>query len=296
MGDCVSVLIADDNAVIRMGLRQLLEADPCVRLVAEAVDGRQALELALRHRPDVVLLDVRMPGSSGLEVLAELTAFCCVLMLTSSDEDATIRTALSAGARGYLVYGTFDETGIVQSIRAAAGGGSVFSAPATRVLLDPGDPEPAPSSDPDRLGGAPDDHRADSPDDCLNDGLDDDDGLRTHLLPVPSAAPEVLPAAALRSAALPSEAELLSARELEVMQLLAAGRGNAEIAAGLFLAPKTVKNHINRIFAKLHVTTRGQAIAYWLGTAELGPGGPGTRAELGPQMGPQTLLRRRASS
>ncbi|GLY13869.1 response regulator transcription factor [Kineosporia rhizophila] len=209
----VTVLVADDNPVIRIGLRQLLGAEPATDLVGEAADGAEALRLARELRPDVVLLDVRMPGTSGLEVLPELATFTCVLMLTSSEEDETVRAAVQLGARGYLVYGTFDETAVVQNILAAAGGGSVFSASVVRVLAGP--PAPAES--------------------------------------VPAADPAV--------------AALLSEREAGVMRLLAAGRTNGEIAAQLFLAPKTVKNHVNRIFAKLGVTSRAQAVAVWVGTA-----------------------------
>jgi DNA-binding NarL/FixJ family response regulator len=223
----IRVLIADDNAVIRMGLRLLLASEPAIDLVAEATDGAEALARARETGPDVVLLDVRMPGTSGLDVLAELASFCCVLMLTSSEEDETIWAAMRAGARGYLVYGTFDETGIVQHIRAAAGGGSVLSPPATRALIRPGP------------------------------GAGPDSGPR----PDPDPGP---PGAGVR----PEIAALLSEREINVMQLLAAGRNNTEIAMALFLAPKTVKNHINRIFTKLQVTTRAQAIAQWLGSAE----------------------------
>ncbi|GAB3242084.1 response regulator [Kineosporia babensis] len=209
----VTVLVADDNPVIRIGLRHLLTADPATQLVGEASDGSEALRLARELKPDVVLLDVRMPGTSGLEVLPELATFTCVLMLTSSEEDETVRAAVRYGARGYLVYGTFDENAVVQNILAAAGGGSVFSASAVRVLA--GTPPP----------------------------------------------PEAVPAAD------PAVAALLSEREAGVMQLLAAGRTNGEIAGLLFLAPKTVKNHVNRIFAKLGVTSRAQAVAVWVGTA-----------------------------
>ena len=228
----VRVLVADDNAVIRMGLRQLLRADPSVQLVGEARNGAQALDLARDLAPDVVLLDVRMPQTSGLDVLPELAASTCVLMLTSSDEDETIRSALSAGARGYLVYGTFDESRIVQNIRAAAAGGSVFSDPVTRLLMS------GPTATP-----------------VVVEDVAQQEFSPGHGDPV-----------------LPPEAATMSLRELDVMRLLVAGRSNAEIAGLLFLAPKTVKNHINRIFAKLHVTTRGQAIAYWLGTS--GSAGP----------------------
>ena len=268
----VRVLIADDNAVIRMGLRLLLTAAPAIELVGEATDGAVALEMARRRQPDVVLLDVRMPGTSGLDVLAELAEFCCVLMLTSSEEDETVWTAMRAGARGYLVYGTFDETGIVQNILAAAGGGSVLSPPATRALMNAGG----------RAGAVQDSAAGTGPHDVQNGS---------------AAAPEATDPGSHSGmgadATRPEIAALLSEREISVMQLLAAGRNNAEIACALFLAPKTVKNHINRIFTKLQVTTRAQAIAQWLGTADATTTGPRTSANLGPRMGPGALLRAR---
>lgn len=269
----VRVLIADDNAVIRMGLRLLLTAAPAIELVGEATDGAVALEMARRTRPDVVLLDVRMPGTSGLDVLAELAEFCCVLMLTSSEEDATVWTAMRAGARGYLVYGTFDETGIVQNILAAAGGGSVLSPPAARALMNAG------AVHPDSSPGT-------GPHDVQN-------GSAAASVATTAAVAPGLPAGMGAGATRPEIAALLSEREINVMQLLAAGRNNAEIACALFLAPKTVKNHINRIFTKLQVTTRAQAIALWLGTADVTTTGPRTSADLGPRIGPGALLRAR---
>ncbi|MDP9826604.1 response regulator [Kineosporia succinea] len=214
----MTVLVADDNPVIRIGLRQLLTAEPATRLVGEARDGAEALRRARELRPDVVLLDVRMPGTSGLDVLPELATFTCVLMLTSSEEDETVRRAVRDGARGYLVYGTFDESTVVQNILAAAGGGSVFSASAVRVLAS------------ERSAAAP----------------------------------------AVRAAD-PAVAALLSDREAGVMELLAAGRTNGEIAQLLFVAPKTVKNHVNRIFAKLGARSRREAVEIW---ARAGPAGP----------------------
>jgi DNA-binding NarL/FixJ family response regulator len=223
------ILIADDNPVIRMGLRILLEAEPDLTVVAEAADGDQAIAAAAAHAPDVVLLDVRMPGRGGLDTLPALVGTACVLMLTSSEEDETIRAALAAGARGYLVYGTVDETAIVQSIRTAARGGSVLSAGVAMALLGPGHASPDPVRSESELWA----------------------GAQARAHRVLSRVP----------------GEALSEREVAVMDLLAAGRSNAEIAQVLFLAPKTVKNHINRIFAKLQVSSRGQAMALWLGSA-----------------------------
>jgi DNA-binding NarL/FixJ family response regulator len=261
----------------------LLAAEPAIELVGEAVDGAEALTLARQQKPDVVLLGVRMRGTSGLDVLAELTEFCCVLMLTSSDEDETIWTAMRAGARGYLVYGTFDETGIVQNILAAAAGGSVLSPPATRALIGAGGPGPGASGVPvvPGVSGAalPDAGASGEP-----EVVDPHSG---------GSRPEIGPVGLGAAATRPEVTALLSEREISVMQLLAAGQNNLEIASTLFLAPKTVKNHINRIFTKLQVTTRAQAIAQWLGTADLPVAGPRTPHDLGPRMGPGTLPRAR---
>lgn len=218
------ILIVDDNPVIRIGLRLLLAHETGLEVCADVGDGGSALSAAHEHRPDVVLLDVRMPGRSGLDILPDLAASSCVLMLTSSDEDENIRTAMGLGARGYLVYGTVDEVGIVQSIRAAAGGGAVLSPGAAAALLRSG-------------------------------GESAEDGGATSARSVASAMGQRVAAEAG-----------LTDRERDVMDLMASGRSNAEIAAELYLAPKTVKNHVNRIFAKLHVTGRAQAMALWLGS------------------------------
>lgn len=223
----MTVLVVDDNAVIRAGLRMLLADSDDLTVVAEADDGDVALRMAAEHDPDVVLLDVRMPGRGGLEVVGELARRSCVLMLTSTDDDAAIRQAVSHGARGYLVYGTFDEPALLQGIRAAVNGSSVLSPQATRALID-GAPPVAPQPGPPSRPGPP-------------------AGLRAEL----------------------------SEREIAVLDLIAAGRSNGEIAQHLFLAPKTVKNHVNRIFAKLHVTSRAQAMALWLGVDGPGPGAGG---------------------
>lgn len=133
VNEAMTVLVVDDNAVIRAGLRMLLADSDDLTVVAEADNGETAVRLAAEHDPDVVLLDVRMPGRGGLDVVGELAARSCVLMLTSTEDDASIRQAVTAGARGYLVYGTFDESALVQGIRAAVNGSAVLS---------PGPPRP----------------------------------------------------------------------------------------------------------------------------------------------------------
>lgn len=211
----VRVVVADDNPVVRSGLVSLLEATGVATVVAEAGDGRRAIELTERHKPDLVLLDVRMPLLDGVSAVQQLSKITRVLMLTYTDEPDVIRAAVRGGASGYLVHGTFDVEDLATAVRqAAAGTGNPLSPVAITALME-AVKEPA----------AERPHNADR------------DRYR------------------------------LSVRESEVMDLIAQGRANREIAAQLFLTEKTVKNHVNRIFAKLAVENRAAAIARWLGTA-----------------------------
>ncbi|TDC80850.1 response regulator transcription factor [Actinomadura sp. 7K507] len=210
----IRVVVADDNPVVRSGLVSLLEATGVATVVAEAGDGRRAIELAERHRPDLVLLDVRMPLLDGMSALQTLSGITRVLMLTYTDEPDVIRAAVRGGASGYLVHGTFDVDDLATAVRqAAAGTGNPLSPVAITALMnavkEPAQDRPR-RSDRDRYG--------------------------------------------------------LSAREAEVMDLIAQGHANREIAGRLFLTEKTVKNHVNRIFAKLAVENRAAAIVRWLGT------------------------------
>ncbi len=208
----VSVVVVDDNAVIRMGLRSLVDAAPTMRVVGEAGDGEEAVRVVRELVPDVVLLDVRMPRRDGVQVAAEVRAWSKVLMLTYSDAPEVVRAAVEAGASGYLVHGRFDAHELERTVLAVAQGSLVLSQVAA-------------------------------------------DAMRRAWQPAVEAAAPVRPDAGL------------SARELEVMELVAAGRTNGEIARECFLSEKTVKNHINHIFAKLGVRTRAEAVSVWLGGA-----------------------------
>jgi DNA-binding NarL/FixJ family response regulator len=214
--EAVRVLLADDNAVLRMGMASLLASDDRIALVAEAENGREAVELADLHRPDVVVLDVRMPEMDGVAAAARMPEGTRILMLTYSDEPEVINTALASGAHGYLVHGSHTPEEILNAVLSAARGMSVFGPAASAVIFDPA-----------RLDGR-----------GARAGTDD---------------------AAARAAG-----HGLTAREVEILDLVAAGRTNREIATACFLAEKTVKNHINRIFAKLGVTTRAEAVSLWL--------------------------------
>lgn len=206
----IKVLIVDDSQVVRRGIRALLELAPDLKVVGEAGDGDQALTMAAERTPDVVLLDVQMPGRDGLSVVSTLAASARILMLTFSDTPEVIHAAMDAGATGYVVHGTFDADTLAATVRNVADGLGVFSGPALQAI---------------RTG----------------------------------------PVATVDS---PADPWGLSARQVEVLEQVAGGLTNTEIARKLFLSEKTVKNHINQIFAKVGAQNRGQAIALWLGRAQ----------------------------
>lgn len=220
------VLVADDNALIRIGLRAALEGLDGVTSVAVASDGAEAIEIVQKGEIDVVLLDVRMPGMDGLTALPRLAAMATVVMLTHSDGTDVVAEAMSQGASGFIVHGALEPEAIVAALRACRAGGSVTAG------LAPWGSLVAPRQQ------------------------------RTPL------------------------ADLLSPREAEVMTIVATGAPNHRIAKQLFLSEKTVKNHINSIFSKLHAENRAHAIALWLGQAD-GSGGP---EEDGSALGPGAVV------
>lgn len=205
----ISVLIADDNAIVRMGIKALLSQLDGIHVVGEAWDGDHAVDMARRLQPAVVLLDVRMPRRDGVAAAEIISQSSKVVMLTYSDSPDVVRAAIRAGACGYLVHGAFDPQDVEAAVRGAARGFGTLS-PAAVVALAQEEQGSQVRTDHD-----------------------------------------------------------LSAREVEVMELIAQGRSNRQIASELFLSEKTVKNHINRIFAKLGVTGRAQAVSWWLGASEV---------------------------
>ncbi|WP_327416041.1 response regulator transcription factor [Streptomyces sp. NBC_01233] len=225
----LSVLIADGNPVIRAGLAAILCAAEDLDVTAQAEDGREALSLTRRHAPDVILLDVRMPGVDGISALPHLVQLAPVLMLTYSREAEIICEALSLGAGGYLVHGEFTADELLRAVRDAPLGRPHFTPTAASALLA----ELRASSHPQRAVAQ--------------------SSERMHNSVVFG----------------------LSSREVEIMDLIASGMSNQQIAAACFISEKTVKNHINRIFAKLQSATRSEAIARWLGTARPGVTGHG---------------------
>lgn len=204
----ITVMVVDDNAVVRMGVKALLSQISGVEVLAEAWDGEKAVDLARRYRPDVTLMDVRMPRRDGVSAASEVSQWSNVLMLTYSDAPDVVRAAIRSGACGFLVHGTFEAADLEGAVRAAAKGAGTLSPAAVAALAQEAQPRQV---------------RADHD---------------------------------------------LSNRESEVMELVARGRTNGQIAAELFLSEKTVKNHVNSIFGKLGVTSRAQAVSWWLGAEE----------------------------
>ncbi|MFD6421608.1 response regulator [Streptomyces sp. NPDC060198] len=271
------VVVADDNPVVRAGLKVLLSGRPDIEVVAEATDGRQAYEAALLHRPDVVLLDVRMPGVDGISALPHLVPIAPVLMLTYSRESEIVQEALRLGASGYLVHGEFSAGQLVQAVRDTNDGRAHFTATAVDALLDhmrqgvpvhsAGLPEglgtaltlEGPSRSATRVVSAESEPvltEARQSKDLSPEGL-------SQLQPI--VGQSTVSGSSIGS--VNRQQYGLSSREVEIMELIASGMSNRQIAATCFISEKTVKNHINRIFTKLHSGTRSEAIARWLGTA-----------------------------
>jgi DNA-binding NarL/FixJ family response regulator len=217
------VVVADDQASVREGLVLLLDALPDITVVGAAADGAQALELVAEHRPDAILLDLRMPVLDGIGATRRLTAehpSVAVVVLTTYADDSSVLDALRAGARSYLTKDA-DRTDIARALHAAAGGLAVMDLRVQATLLAAATTAAAgaPAAFPDaaRPGGVP-------PHVQLPDGL--------------------------------------TQREAEILTLIARGLNNPEIAAALVLSGHTVKTHINRIFAKTGSRDRTAAVAY----------------------------------
>ena len=203
----IRVVVVDDHALHRDGTRQILEAHSDLQVVGDADSGEVALALVNQLHPDVVLMDIRLPGMNGIEVTRRLTRDhpdVHVLMVSAYDEDEYVRGALEAGAAGYLRK-TAPGKELVQAVRAVAGGASVLQSGLTaRLLLS--------SRQPER-------------------GVSD-----------------------------------LSERELEVLNLLASGLHNRELAAKMGISTRTVDRHCDNIYAKLGVSSRTEAVVRAIST------------------------------
>jgi DNA-binding NarL/FixJ family response regulator len=194
----ITCLIVDDHEVVREGLRLSLSRAPHIRVVGEAADGRAAIELAERRKPNVVIMDVRMPGLDGLDATKELMEKepnTAVLIFTAYSERSLLARGLESGAKGYILKEAPHET-LVRAIEKVAGGDSFIDPALMPAFLSGKDRE-----------------------------------------------------------------EMLTAREREILQLLADGMSNADAAQRLFISQETVKSHVRHILAKLEADTRTHAVA-----------------------------------
>ncbi|MEW2221708.1 response regulator transcription factor [Streptomyces sp. NPDC006990] len=227
------VLIADDQEMVRRSMRRILEQQADIEVVGEAADGAEALEAAIRLRPDVALLDVRMPRADGLEVTRRLLAPAAgfpgrVVIVTTFDLDEYVYPALRYGASGFLLKRS-GPTLLVEAVRAAVAGDSLISPSITVRLLrhvtGPGTgPGRGPAPGPGSRSGA---------------------GRRSGTPAVPAAP-----------------VEPLTKREGEIAGKVGEGLTNADIAAEMFISPGTVKTHVASIQRKLGVRNR-VGIAVW---------------------------------
>jgi DNA-binding NarL/FixJ family response regulator len=202
----IRILIADDHGVVREGLRAVLGPEPDMEVVGEAATGKDVVELAAELRPDVILMDIQMPGMNGIEAtrrILEANQEVGVVVLTMFEDDDSVFSAMRAGARGYVLKGA-PPSQILKVLRAVAAGEAYFGPEIARRLMD------------------------------------------FFSAPKPASPEETFPE--------------LSAREVEILDLIAQGHSNAKIAGRLFLSPKTVGNHISHIFTKLQVADRAHAI------------------------------------
>jgi DNA-binding NarL/FixJ family response regulator len=202
--ETIRILIADDQTITRSGLRSVLAGDESIEIVGEARNGQEAIELAASLQPDVILMDLRMPGVNGIDAtrrIHRVSPRISMLVLTVFEDDTSVFPAIRAGARGYLLKNTEPDE-LLRAIRTVANGGAIFSPGiAQKVLGYLSAPPPHPSSD-----------------------------IFDELAP----------------------------REREILELIAQGKTNSEIATTLNLSPKTVSNYISNVLLKLHATDRAK--------------------------------------
>lgn len=219
----IRVVIADDQQLIRSGLSTVLDAQPDIEVVGQAENGGEAVATARRLRPDVVLMDIRMPSVDGLQAtrrIVDRPDAPRVLILTTFDADEYVYEAMTGGASGFLLKDVRPEQ-LAHAIRVVAGGDQLLAPTVTRRLI-----ESFVQRGPGPLG-------------------------------------------------VPPQLARLTDRELEVLRLIAHGRSNAEIASTLTIGEATVKTHVNRLFAKLRLRDRVQAVVLAYESGLVRPAGHG---------------------
>ena len=218
----IRVLVVDDQELVRSGFCVILDAADGITVVGEAANGEAAVRAAAAHHPDVVLMDIRMPGMDGLEatrLLARSEPAPKVVMLTTFDLDEYVYEALRAGASGFLLKDS-PRADLIAAVRIAAAGNAMLAPTITRRLIEAFARRP----------------------------------------------PETTPS--------PARLATLTARERDVLLLLARGRSNAEIATALFVSEATVKTHVGNLLAKLGLRDRVQAVILAYETGLVVPGEP----------------------
>jgi DNA-binding NarL/FixJ family response regulator len=219
----LTIVLADDQELVRAGFRVILESEPGFRVVGEASDGARAIEAVQELNPDVVCLDVQMPGVDGLEAARRIAALPhppAVLILTTFDSDDALFQALEAGASGFLLKNASPER-LIDAVRTVAAGDALLAPDVTRRVISRATASAAAQPSATTTTAAP----ATTGDDAL-------------------------------------AAAGLTERETEVLRLLARGLSNAEIAAELYVGDATVKTHVSNVLQKLALRDRIQAVVW----------------------------------
>lgn len=227
------VLVVDDQPLIRRGLAMMLDAEVDIEVVAQAADGLDAIEQALATRPDVVVMDLQMPRASGVVATRDITTqlpATRVVVLTTYDHDELVFEAIRAGAHAYLLKDA-SEAELLETVRSVHRGESYLSPAIARKVMQQFRTFPArsPQASPDVIPS-----------------------IETPAIP-DAGAPAKLSA---QSNAQPTLDEPLTDKEARILDLIAQGLGNKQIAATVFLAEGTVKNYVSRIMDKLHARSR----------------------------------------
>ena len=238
----IRVLVADDQALIRRGLSLMLGVEPDIEVVGQAADGVEAVELALRLRPAVVLMDLHMPRKGGVAATREIMLALPdthVLVLTTLDADEMVFEAVRAGAQAYLLKDASEQE-LIETVRGLCRGESWLTPQIARKVMDKFRA---------LAGAAPMHHPSAAPVEGGMPALAPAASTAQSAATGPLASPLPGPASA-------ASAETLSAKEEQILNLIVEGRSNRQIAATVFLAEGTVKNYVSRIMAKLHANTR----------------------------------------
>lgn len=221
----IRVLIADDQALVRRGITLMLSVEPDMQVVGQASDGIEVVEMAQRLRPDVVLMDLHMPRKGGVAATREIAQTLPrthVLVLTTLDAEETVFEAIRAGAHAYLLKDATEEE-LLETVRAVHRGESRLTPQIARKVMDQF-----------RI-------------------LLPSHEIRSSAEPPAAAAPPVV---APRTRAHDRATEALTDKEEKILQLIAEGKSNKQIANTVFLAEGTIKNYVSRIMEKLHANTR----------------------------------------